>query len=191
MGCDIHIKIEKRVDNTWVDVPWTSSDKREYSPKHDPTGKLELSDYFDGRNYNLFGILADVRQGTWGDNIPPIAEPRGIPEDSPWFNESESSDFDTWFGDHSFSFVTLKELLDYDWDASYTYYTQASKEVAEEMARTGNPPTSWCAWGTNCVPVTWQTTRRHAVHEWPDDVLPVLQQLGDPDDVRLVFGFDS
>ena len=189
MGCDIHIKIEKRVDNAWVDVPWTSSDKRTYDHKHDPTGALEISDYFDGRNYNLFGILAGVRQGTWGDNIPPIAESRDIPEDSPLFNSTDYKDY--YLGDHSYSFVTLRELLDYDWDAPYVYHAQVSKDVADEMVKTGNPPTSWCASGTNCVPVTWQTTRRHAVHEWPDEVLPVLQQLGNPDDVRLVFGFDS
>lgn len=190
MGCDIHVKIEKRIDGVWTNVPWTSADARTYGYKHDPTDALEVPDYFDARNYNLFAILAGVRQGTWGDNIPPIAEPRDIPEDSPMFHMSHA-DMEYSLGDHSFSFVTLRELLDYDWNATYTYHASVSKEQADAMLLTGGPPTEWCAYGTNKVPVSWEATRRHAVHEWPDLVLPVLQQLGDPDNVRLVFGFDS
>lgn len=39
--------------------------------------------------------------------------------------------------------------------------------------------------------VEWQVTRRKAVGKWVEEVLPFLSQFGAPDDVRLVFGFDS
>ncbi len=181
MGCDIHLRIEKRVNNEWVNVPWTSEDTRKYS-RHHQDG-LEMPSCFDARNYNLFAVLADVRNGTWGETLTPIAQPR---------DEWPGEDFpDGWLGDHSFSHVSLKELQDYPWDSSYRYNAFVSHEQAKEMAETGKPPISWAAGMNHGVEVSWVSTIRKAVHSWPDEVLPVLATIGSPEDVRLVFGFDS
>jgi hypothetical protein len=101
MGCDIHI--------------WT-----EIQAKDGSWDLLESKEAYDGRNYGLFSILANVRNGygaagcDTGDGFVPISMPKGIPEDASDFYKSEVS---KWGIDgHSHSFLTLKEFLDYDWD---------------------------------------------------------------------------
>lgn len=39
--------------------------------------------------------------------------------------------------------------------------------------------------------IEWEVPLRSRVAYFPDDVIPVLEQLGTPDDVRLVFWFDN
>lgn len=68
MGTDIHgvFQRQNRDTNTWEDIPHN----------------FEM-----GRHYQLFAVLADVRNGTGfagvktGERVTPIAEPRGYPED--------------------------------------------------------------------------------------------------------------
>lgn len=112
MGCDIHFFVEKKNEKgQWesVDV-WEKDEYVENSYEEKllsvPFGK----GFYEGRNYNLFGLLAGVRR--W-DIEPPIP-PRGMPEDaSP--NVKAISD---WFGrdGHSHSYMTLAELLDLGWE---------------------------------------------------------------------------
>jgi hypothetical protein len=67
-------------------------------------------EYYNGRNYFLFAILANVRNGY---RIEPLCDPRGIPEDSCYPIKYIVNE---WKGDgHSLSYFTLKELLDVDW----------------------------------------------------------------------------
>lgn len=70
-----------------------------------------------GRNYALFAALANVRN--YGD-ITPISEPRGLPEDFETDGDEVKlaySDGKVWMGDHSYTWLTLEELLDWDgWD---------------------------------------------------------------------------
>lgn len=75
MGTDIHGVFQRYVpqENRWEDIP---------------------SDYDEGRDYLLFSVLADVRNGysfagvRLGDPLEPISTPRGFPEDFE-FDESE------------------------------------------------------------------------------------------------------
>lgn len=173
MGCDIHIRLEHRLDGKWHKLD------------------ADVHEDFGNRNYNLFGIMADVRNGTWGDKLPPIAAPRGFPSDMSEPVIDAEDEATGWLGDHSFSWVTLRELQEYDWDAPLQMRGWVSHEQAEEYRRTGVPPTSYAAGGNHGEYVTFKKTRREAVYDWPAKVLPALAKLGAPDDVRLVFGFDS
>jgi len=66
----------------------------------------------DDRNYALFGALAGVRNY---QNITPIAEPRGLPFNFPVKDEYfESYRGKIWMGDHSYSWLTLDEMLSWD-----------------------------------------------------------------------------
>jgi hypothetical protein len=111
MGCDIHLYVEKQVDGKWI-----SADK--FTRNED--GDLEVqASYYDGRSYDLFAILADVRNGSGfagvktGEGFNPIAAPRGMPEDA---SAEYKAIADQWDGDgHSHSYFTLRELIDYDW----------------------------------------------------------------------------
>lgn len=69
MGTDIHTFVETKRNDEWVNLAlWT---------KDFETGKFNKALIYDGRNYNLFGLLAGVRMM----GVEPISEPRGIPED--------------------------------------------------------------------------------------------------------------
>ena len=70
MGTDIHCYIEKKREDGsgWDQLGlWT---------KNPETGSFEEADFYNGRCYPLFGLLAGVRSGAM-----PIASLRGIPED--------------------------------------------------------------------------------------------------------------
>lgn len=67
-------------------------------------------EYYEDRNYFLFAILANVRNGY---DVVPLSEPRGVPKDSCYPIKYIVNE---WKGDgHSHSHFTLKELLDVDW----------------------------------------------------------------------------
>lgn len=119
MGCDIHFYVEKKIDGKWVSQDiWSKEDPLE----NEETSFLYVDhahSYYKGRNYNLFSILADVRNGfgfagvKTGEKFSPIAPPRGVPEDS---CIEIKKVVDQWEGDgHSHSYFNLKELLEYDW----------------------------------------------------------------------------
>lgn len=142
--------------------------------------------FYSGRNYTVFGVLAGVREF----NVKPIDWPRGLPPDlseefvdflrrlhtaykrmhaaEPRSPEQEKADNEIeelmcdprgcHIGDHSISWLTVRELLEYNWPQPHPNH---SSTLAD-----------------NC-----------------DDFLESLHQrllrLGRPDDVRIVFGFDS
>jgi hypothetical protein len=117
MGCDIHGIFQKKVGDVWEDIS---------------------SDYEQNRHYQLFAVLANVRNGfgfagvRTGDTVEPISEPRGLPPDfemvdgndedgshlvknssilTPWRRENYPNDLDVWMGDHSHSWLTADEML--------------------------------------------------------------------------------
>lgn len=123
MGCDIHLFAEKRVKGKWV-----TADTWEVYEDDDDTPKRKIVPYqksfYHGRNYNLFAMLADVRNGRGfagvktGAGFNPICEPRGLPDDvTPEVGMEAAS----WAGDgHSHSWLTVQELLEYDWTQTTT-----------------------------------------------------------------------
>lgn len=122
MGCDIHDFIEYRNSGEpWQPIgKWTHYP---YGPSDDKSEVLEPrypQDYWYGdRNYNLFSILADVRNGygfagvDTGTGFRPISKPRGLPHDV----SREIRTYSDWYGSdgHSHSHLTLGEILSYDW----------------------------------------------------------------------------
>ena len=99
-------------------------------------GGTRVQKTYDHRNYDAFAILAGVRNGrgfagiVTGESFQPIAEPRGLPKDlssrlSAVFRDGDGNDSDWenkyeenkeqlgcgWGGDHSHSWLTLRELI--------------------------------------------------------------------------------
>ncbi len=118
MGCDIHIFTEIKKNGKWIEAdPWITNpdyvtapeeEKKYYNPVCVPF-KQEIC--FTDRNYALFGILAGVR---W-ENLPRIADPKGLPKDISTNIANEAHI--VWNSDgHSFSWLTLTELKEFDWD---------------------------------------------------------------------------
>lgn len=114
MGTDIHGVWQKRTPQGWEDV---------------------ASVYQQDRHYQLFAVLAGVRNGygfagiLTGEPVTPIAEPRGLPADfaviedahpvaslsimTPWQQQYHTPDdeLSVWMGDHSYSWLTSTEML--------------------------------------------------------------------------------
>ena len=84
--------------------------------------------YYDGRNYYLFSILADVRNVS---GVEPINYPKGIPDDAStgYLYKCEQWDSDA----HSHSYFTLDELLNVDWSQYDSEYIDEFMETLEEM----------------------------------------------------------
>ena len=197
MGTDIHGRLQTRYNSTdkWRDA-----------------GEIECD-----RNYRVFAMLADVRNGAafagvkTHKSITPIAPPRGLPEDielsqrddntliihDPWDDEAPLQHYN--LGDHSFSWVTLKELVDWPgWQKTLHMVGLLAPEEMARVQREGGAPNKWCG-GTNDptyvryewdVPFTEYTRQFKA---WVDYLaLKYSYLLAErPDCVRLVFGFDS
>lgn len=102
MGCDIHMHVEykddRRTGGVWANGNFYSKDEDGY----------HLVEFHSNRNYELFAILADVRNY---DHVKCIAYPKGFPVDA---TEDVAFDYIRWGIDaHSASYFTLKELIDF------------------------------------------------------------------------------
>lgn len=119
MGCDIHLYVEILNKELWK---WEAQGNfiDEYPEEEwgfeDIPWKEKL---YSGRNYNLFAILADVRNGRGfagvqtGGGFNPIAFPKGLPDNV----SSRIGDLYRRWGEdaHSASHFTVQELLEFDW----------------------------------------------------------------------------
>jgi hypothetical protein len=82
MGCDIHLYVERRENGAWITCDQWSKDEGDDYPHVD-----YQKSFYRGRNYDLFAIFADVRNGRGfagcetGDGFVPICAPRGVPDD--------------------------------------------------------------------------------------------------------------
>ena len=93
MGCDIHGYLELRRSSREDAYWWT------------------VCSIPDDRTYDLFGILAGVRNYV---HAIPISKPKGLPV-KPSFTAKE--DIERWDADgHSHSWLTWNEIKEYDWD---------------------------------------------------------------------------
>lgn len=121
MGSDIHLYVEHRHDGRWRSV------HRFVEEQYDGEPYLRCKDpWYTERNYHVFAILADVRNGygfagvPTGDGFVPISKPRGLPHDcDPRIRQLS----DQWGDDgHSHSWLTLDEIVRYDWTQQTRLY---------------------------------------------------------------------
>lgn len=132
-------------------------------------GKWQIAEkgIYDERSYMLFGVLAGVRD----NRFDPIAEPKGIPSDLEYSQSpDEPDDFtivdDFWLGDHSHTHLTLTELFEYDWDQETPYKDEYGHAIKLRDLH----------------------FFKSVVQE---QLIPLAEENGGPNNVRIVFGFDS
>ncbi len=237
MGCDIHVIVERRQN---ADSPWAQVKTRGYfeRPNHHnisksdwrplASGEVDAPEALTARNYDVFGLLANVRNGRGfagiktADGWTPLDEPRGIPTDSTYQAEGDEN---YWLGDHSFSYATVRELLTFfatpqetiqygvlsldeylQWAQGRTWKGRHSPASYSGDISGPNiiviPEVNRDAHATKAKAETLIGKRVHVRASWPEtaiqaasgfyeSALPWLTALGNPDDVRIVFGFDS
>ena len=143
MGCDIHLftEIKKSINS---EDKWVNVDNWRYNPYYkegsdDGEEMLHVESLYSGRNYELFGILAGVRD----PNNDAIDDPRGLPEDVSSVTKKAS---DRWDGDgHSHSWLTLRELKEYQ--GLHPVVKRSgfiSPEAAELLDAGEETPDVWC-----------------------------------------------
>lgn len=104
MGCDIHLYVERKVGEIWEACDKWQLDNLENTTVDYPDR------FYTGRNYELFAILAGVRNRY---DVYPIVEPRGIPGD---VSSNIAQEYESWgFDAHTPSWLTLAEFFAYDW----------------------------------------------------------------------------
>lgn len=217
MGCDIHCFAEVKKNGNWEKVGSVFKDpsydwyKENY--KELPYYVKEFTDSpYDGRNYALFSMLANVRNHY---DIVPISNPKGLPDD---ISNDVKAEYAIWHDDsHSRSWLTVRELKEYDWKNQVANYN-GWLNVDEYKAFTSGEKNFGYAGdvGGRCViklskeqmdrkisQNSFEENLSYYVYcEWTqfyyqdaeffvDEVIPELESLGEPDDVRIVFWFDS
>jgi hypothetical protein len=163
MGCDIHSLAEKRSKYNDYSKEWEPIleplFKADYYSDKEPIGAWNtpytLSPY-ERRNYEVFSVLSNTRNDR---DIKPIDEPRGYPDDmhevTKWYLENED------IIDHSPSWLTIDEILNYPWDKTKSEY-YPGKTLADSASS---------------LLENIETLKRYAEEENCD--------------VRIVFGYDS
>lgn len=203
MGTDIHLIIqEQNEQGDWV-----------------RNKDLELED-LTWRNYDVFAVLGNVRNGvgfagiTTGEEVKPLTNGRGFPYD--FVENPDISTYKEYLGDHSYSWCTLQEILDYDWGIVRNICGVVDREFYDEWDRS-TPPDSYCGdvGGPNIVVlededflklqekgqldpeityyvrIWWQDTVRDRCGLFVKTIEKIAKEVKDPKKVRLVFGFDS
>lgn len=136
MGTDIHFYAETRPTET---SDWSSVDQRKLDEFMGilavPFGKS----FYSSRNYDLFAILADVRNGTGFAGVPtssgfnPISPPRGLPAKLDPRIQEQADSFAS--DGHSHSWFTLDEILAFDWTQTVTKFGVVSLVEYAEWKR--------------------------------------------------------
>ena len=191
MGCDIHLFVEVNQNNMWESVD-------EWEDEDGYTSVVYDKRYYSSRNYDLFALLANVRNyhGT-----TPIKNPIGLPSDVSDVVKQHSEDYGV--DGHSHSYYTLTELLEIDWDgaikeAGYIEDERWSKFYAS--LQTDNPdyklryPYSQGIGSSLHATHTWhewEIPLKISVSDFYNLTLPKLVKLGEPNNVRIVFFFDN
>jgi hypothetical protein len=169
MGTDIHPLVEVRRKGQWHTHQPKTPCSYYYDYKYDPvtqqrvptldangekirskwdTCKYRLPDYFSDRNYSMFSVLADIRND---GSIPAMTRNRGFPSDTA---PGSASYVDPENVDHSPGYVTLTEMLAYDWSMMIESSGRISAQQYMTLRGTGKSPDSWYGWASGRVTVT-------------------------------------
>lgn len=126
MGCDIHTFAEVMMQGKWQKI------EEDVFPEY---ADIKTSSPFNWRSYSMFAFLAGVRNY---DHCVPISDPKGLPEDSEYLNSYIMPYKDKEYSPnsaipmktvlkniyqnpyyHSLSYLTLEELLSFDYEKTF------------------------------------------------------------------------
>jgi hypothetical protein len=208
MGCDIHSLAEvkeRRFETAHHEsgliagkfVPgserWVAIDDEIFpntyydaNSKYEPFTKRGRKTPLDDRNYDLFALLADVRNGYGfagtprGNRIEPLSEPRGVPDDASftWLETVDSWSVDM----HSHSWFTLAELV--AWQEAGRLKPHMVRtgvipaSVYEQLKRDGGEPQGWSG-SVSGVGIWTLTPEQWDAGERPVGIDPVSAQYID------------
>lgn len=186
MGCDIHAAIEYKEGSEWKAILMPNKYFAKWGDEKELTASVDI-----GRNYDVFAILGNVRNGSGfagtdtGEGFVPMSDGRGVPTDiSEAAKEALSNE-------HSATWVTLTDIMNYDWSRTTIKRGVVGALEFEEWDRCKefNPwPKSWSggAFGGGIYNVTNEEMRQFlAAYKRPDgfvdrDQVKVATAFGKP-----------
>ena len=210
MGTDIAMLCEVRKNGKWT------GNRKKIFPTYNDEEKTEWPYIY--RNYDLFAILANVRNGYGfagcytGEEFNPIDECKGLPDDVTKYTKDRL--YSCGYGE---SYYTLTELEKYDWQQQHKAYGCVEYDEYAETVAKGKMPTHWCGGvigdSIRVIPASKFPLKRRlkkfkyyvegefpaetyaeAVGSFYSTTIPLLRSLipegGTSDDVRIVFNFD-
>lgn len=209
MGADIHMYVERREGDRWVAL-------KGRNPYYDLLKEQDEVVYqnwiWQGRDYDLFAVLADVRNEF---DFVPVSLPKGLPVDVSDIVRSHANIM--CFDEHSHTWLSLRELQEYDLNRIVKRSGWVSLHEFENFLASGKPQV-WSngIGGMNIIHVSsdqmqglldgkydakkgrkyysqieWEDTYQEVVGYAWEMIVPVMEEMGGPDDVRLVFWFDN
>ncbi|MFA7143161.1 MAG: hypothetical protein WC175_04190 [Candidatus Dojkabacteria bacterium] len=191
MGCDIHLyterKIKVRLPDEQEKTVWMNSDNwfiDEWSYSYSDHPRMCVKDVYYGRNYDLFTVLAGVRNYRDWDWF---VEPKGIPDD---ISEDVKNIIDRYGGDgHTHSYLTLREILDIDWERRVEMHDYVTKDVADHWNTHHEMPDEWMTamWAhplTGMVELYYDEPLKNSCQDFLDSVVPYLKNIIDEKYVR-------
>ena len=191
MGCDIHIFSETKKDGVWVN---NEEFVEELFDGEEPYIHVPYDDqFYNGRDYNLFGVLAGVR----AEDLQQF-EVKGFPADA---SPLVAKNYESWGVDaHTPSYLTLEELKALKLDDTKVSVTGMMKSTQWEMLRdsisTGTP--DWgllyphCGWtnGKDYTEFQVMVPIKVLVDDSFERFLSCFDHLGEGEH-RVVFWFDN
>ncbi|HMA37435.1 MAG TPA: hypothetical protein VKY74_23480 [Chloroflexia bacterium] len=205
MGIDIHMYAERIGLDGWELVGGMEPNEYVYCGRDEVKVPYKPVEIYDQRRAALFAILANVRNPAWAaERYRVIAPPRGLPADvsaevCAWASCCQLGEEDGAFGA---SWLTLRELRAFDWTGQ-SIQKQAMVDPVVAALFHPDAPFPYAAWPPDQpiqyaeyhrggVTVRWRETYAESAGiDFLDGVLPLLEQLGPPDGVRIVFWFDG
>ena len=193
MGTDIYMHAEVKRNGAWQLI----LENTEYHPEKNAQRREPIKVY-TGRDYNLFAILANVRNpnGRTVDDkkFDVIAPPRGLPKDL-------SPEIRDWFENWAMSpsWLLLSEILNFDWHGKVMHF-EAMVDARAAHLFVEDEPFPSDKWPEDVqkgystimrdgVTVRWADTYAASVGEGVLELFNKLKQHGEPSQVRLVFWF--
>lgn len=173
---------------------------------------------YENRNYDVFAILAGVRNGIGfagvdlGNGFNPIAEPRGFPSDLSDYMKHKAEEVV-----HTPSWLSLDELNAYDWSQTTKHCGWVDADQYQQFVRDGKPKErsggvsggsvrhvsndqmqalidTESATDRVYTQVEWCEPYSVSAGEFYDKTLPKLREIREllnVIDLRIVFWFDS
>lgn len=194
MGTDIHFHVEKQTGpGRWIRAEDLLPNKY-YRGGGSSEPEYVWDYWYSGRDYRLFAMLANVRNGfgfagiPTGQAIEPIDEPRGLPKDVSPDTQSEA---DYWSADaHSHSYFTVRELLEVDWQQMITHFGYVTPNDFDRWRRLGSPEYPITGVHRSAyeiisheemaylidtyeLPTNWNARKFREKHGWSKDINPV------------------
>lgn len=204
MGTDMFAYAELRDGDVWKAVP-EPTPQTTPDPYSNYKGPLPVEALDVGRAYSLFAVLCGnpISLVAKNDEIPAIAKARGFPKDmNACYSKCFRDEYDPEGGDHGFSWLSLAEIIDFDWNHKVTRSAWVDTKFAPLFTPGGSFPQDFPKdakryhglfhdppEGTQKV--TWSMTVADYVGRGHEYLIQELSRFGDKENVRMIFWFNS